>query len=506
MNINIYKRLLSPALLLCFLFAGSGFRAQILTSSPYSRYGIGEMNTSNFSHLNAMGGSFSAYQCDTAAPYFINIGNPASLSGLKFSTFEVGGQAQFTRIISATDNLKKTNINFSYGSLGVPLKHFGGMAFGIMPYSTVGYKITSFTTDPYIGTVKYVYNGDGGFNRAFLATGIKPFRNRLANFYKSTLYDSLIRHSNYNNIQRLRHIKFRKELLSELSVGVCGNYMFGSSNQTTDAIYPGSITWYNVRRQRQAHISDVSFNAGIQTDFTISKVKEKQKIDIKDSLNNVIGQRDTVVFRTLKHKVKFAFGAYANLPTLLNGTQNDIIYTYSLDGFGNELPLDTVLNSSGIKGTIRIPLEIGGGFSVKKGEKLTVLVDGGVTNWNQFRYFDTRNTFKNSYRVSTGLNYVPNKFAIRGLTYLQRVQYRVGFTYSNGYLDLKNSLISNYAITAGLGLPVGIGLRDDIAVVNLSAQFGTMGTTANSLLKENYIRVIVGFSFNKRWFIKYKYD
>lgn len=501
-HINIVR----SAWLICLLWLSLGSLAQILTSSPYSRYGIGELNTSSFSHLDAMGGAFSAYQCDTAAPYFINIGNPASLTTLKFSTFEVGGQAQFTRIISASDNIKKTNINFSYGSLGVPIKKIGGLAFGIMPYSTVGYKITSFTTDPYIGTVKYVYNGDGGFNRAFLATGIKPFRNRLNKFYKSTVYDSLVKHPSYQSIQHIRHTKFRKELLSELSIGVSGNYMFGTSNQTTDAIYPGSITWYNVRRQRQAHISDVSFNTGIQTDFTVNQVKEKRKLETKDSLGHVIASRDTIVFRTLKQKVKFAFGVYANLPTLLNGTQSNIIYTYSLDGFGNELQLDTILNSSGNKGTIRIPLEIGGGFSVKKGEKLTVLMDGGVTNWSQFRYFDTRNTFKNSYRVSTGLNYVPNKYAIRGLTYLQRVQYRIGFTYSNGYLDLKNSMINNYAITAGLGLPVGIGLRDDIAVVNLSAQFGTMGTTANSLLKENYIRVIVGFTFNKRWFIKYKYD
>jgi hypothetical protein len=26
------------------------------------------------------------------------------------------------------------------------------------------------------------------------------------------------------------------------------------------------------------------------------------------------------------------------------------------------------------------------------------------------------------------------------------------------------------------------------------------------LLQEDYVRVVLGFTFNKRWFIKYKYD
>jgi hypothetical protein len=82
------------------------------------------------------------------------------------------------------------------------------------------------------------------------------------------------------------------------------------------------------------------------------------------------------------------------------------------------------------------------------------------------------------------------------------VHYRIGASYTNGYLDLKNTAIKNYAVTAGLGLPVGNG----IALVNISAQYGKMGTISNNLLQEEYVRLIIGFTFNDLWFRRFKYD
>lgn len=480
----------------------TGLQAQILTSSPYSRYGLGEINTQNFAPLNAVGGAFSAYQCDTAMPCFINIANPAALSALRFSTFEVGGQAQFSRISNASNSIKKTNINFSYGSLGFPVGKIGGAAFGIMPYSTVGYHITSYAQDPAVGQIKYVYQGDGGFNKAFLGTGLRPLRRQLQKFYNSAIYDSLYKAHNWRKLGRL---KVARQLLSELSLGATGNYIFGSTNQTTDVVLPGSILFYHARRLRTTHVSDISFNTGLQTAFTIDHVMQKKRLVIKDTVNHTETYIDTVIRRDLKQRVKIGFGVYANLPTLLNATQSTIVSSYALDGFGNEIPEDTSLNSSGNKGSIRLPLEIGAGFSVKKGEKLTFLIDGGVTNWSSFRYFSETNQFKSSYRMGLGAIIVPGEPFSNN--YLKSIQYRLGFMYSNGYLDLANTRINNYALTVGLGLPVSTKRPGDMYnMVNISAQFGTMGTTTKGLLQEKYIRLVVGFTFNKRWFIKYKYD
>lgn len=478
---------------LFLLVAHIGSYSQILTSSPYSRYGIGEINLPTFATSSAMGGAFIAYQQDTIAPFFINASNPASLSGLRYTVMELGGQAQFTTISNSSASLKKRNMNFSYGSVGFPIKRLGGIAFGIMPYSTVGYKITSKEDVTNIGEMTYIFNGEGGVNKVFLGGGFNPFKRSEQKFYRSALADSLTQNHYTSKYKRM---KFGKQLLSELSMGATANYLFGSINQTTDVMYPGSITYFNVKRERSIHVSDASFALGLQTNFTIDSTNYHGKDSLKKG-HKVL----------MKQKVRIGMGIFANLPTKINATQNNIIYNYSIDGFGIERPKDTVLNSTGNTGQIVLPLELGVGFSLKKGEKLTVLLDAATTNWSGFKYFDTPNTsYTNSYRVSAGLNFVPNKIAYGTSNYLKRVQYRLGATYSDGYLDLKNTKIANYAVTAGLGLPVGIGRFDDIAIVNISAQYGKMGTTNNSLLQEDYFRLILGFTFNKRWFIKYKYD
>ena len=460
--------------------------SQILTSSPYSRYGLGELNLQTFAAPSAMGGSFIAYHQDTVAPFFINVANPAGLASLKLSVFEVGGQAQFTKISSQSSSVNKNNSNFSYASVGFPLKRFGGAAFGVMPYSTVGYKITSTQEEANIGSMKYIFQGDGGINKAFIGVGIKPFKNQISKFQNSAFADSLIQYKKTSTFNRK---KFAKQLLSELSIGATGNYLFGTINQTTDGIYPGTTTYFNTKRQRSTQISDFGFNAGFQTHFTIDSVKS-------NGTN-----------RLLKQKIKIGIGFFATNPSHLSARQSSIIYNYAVDGFGIERAKDTILNSQDNSGKITLPLEMGAGISVKKGESLTLLLDAASTNWSGYTFFDSPSkTFKNSYRVSAGMNYVPNKLAYGNSNYHKRIQYRLGFSYSDGYLDLKNTPISNYFISAGLGLPVGIGRFDDIAIINLSAQFGKMGTLNNQLLQEQYVRLVVGFTFNKRWFIKYKYD
>jgi hypothetical protein len=476
----------STSFTLAFLCLSIFCKSQILTSSPYSRYGLGELNLQTFAAPAAMGGSFIAYHQDTIAPFFINVANPAGLAGIKLTTLELGGQAQFTKISNSQGSAVKKNTNFSYGSVAFPLKRIGGAAFGIMPYSTVGYKITSAQEYQGIGTMNYIFDGNGGINKVFIGAGIKPFRKQAPQFYTSAEADTLIK---YQKTAIYKRKKFSKQLLSELSIGATANYLFGTINQTTNVIYPGTVTFFNSKRERSIQVSDFTFNAGLQTHFTIDSVKSK-------------GQH-----RLLKQKIKIGVGFFMNTPSAIGAKQNNIIYNYAIDGFGIERPKDTILNSQNVAGTIKLPLEMGFGFSIKKGEKITVLMDAATTKWSGFKYFDAPSTnFKNSYRLSAGLNYIPNKLAFGSSNYIKRIQYRLGFSYTDGYLDLKNTAISNYFISAGLGLPVGIGRFDDIAIVNLSAQFGKMGSISNNLLQEDYVRVVLGFTFNKRWFIKYKYD
>ena len=461
------------------LFFGENSFAQNLTSSPYSRYGIGELNQQGFAQINALGGTFIGLKPDTAAPLFINSANPAAISGIRLTTLELGGIGIFSEFNNGVKTVNNQTANFAYGSLGFPMGQRGAGCFGLTPYSNVGYSLQSTETVANIGDITYKYSGNGGINKAFLGYAIIPFKKNFYRFQHSAKSDSLIK---YKKTAQYKRIKFFKGLLSEFSIGARADYLFGSTNQISSAIYPGSITYYNTRRIRNVSVSDVNAVFGLQTSFNI----------------------DSVGKRALRQKIKVSFGYFVSLPGLINAKFNNIIYNYSVNSFGDEFAKDTVLFVVNRQNSIRLPLEQGIGVSVRKGDLLTVAADFAYTYWSQFRYLDAQNDLTNSYRVSLGANFIPNKLALGTANYMKRVQYRIGATYNTGSLDIKNTSITNMAITVGLGLPVG--LFRSFSMVNITAQFGKMGSTNNNLIEEKYVRLIIGFTFNDKWFNKFRYD
>lgn len=492
-------KLYTKILLLLFIGFSVPFVSQNLTFSPYSRFGLGELNSPAFAQLNALGGSYAGFKPDTTAPLFINVANPASISGIRLTTLELGGISQFSEFNNGISKVKTKTTNFSYGSLGFPMGTRGGAAFGVLPYSNVGYNLKTDTYVDGIGTVTSNYKGEGGINRVFLGYGIMPFKKQLTRFLNSHYHDSLIAQKGTKEYKR---IKFKKQILSGLSIGGRADYLFGNILQTSSVIYPGSTSYFNTRRYRGTSYNDVTGSFGIQTSFVIDSVKKTKSIKDSTGTHKPHGRRE------LKQKIRIGVGYYVSLPTTVGVKNSSVAYNYALNSFGDEIVKDTFVYTIDQKGTVRLPLEQGIGLSVKKGDMLNFIVDASYTNWQQFRYMNNVNTLKNSYRVSFGINFVPNKYASGSGAYIRRIQYRLGGFYNTGYLELKNTAINNYAITAGIGLPVGIFRA--YQVVNIGAQFGKMGSVNNGLMQERYIKMVVGFTFNAggndRWFQKFRYD
>lgn len=460
-------------------FFCSSLFSQTLTFSPYSRFGLGEMNSSVFAASNLSGGTFIGLKPDTAVPVYINAANPAAVSGIRLTTFELGGMTQFTEYNNGISKLKTHNVNFNYGSLGFPIKQRASACFGIMPYSAIGYNLETISNNPLIGDIREKYSGNGGINKAFLAFGISPFKKTLQKFYRSADRDTLIKHKLTGKYKKKR---FAKELLSEFSIGGRADYLFGNILHTSSMIYPSSTNYYHTRRYRALTINDFTGSFGFQTSFTI----------------------DSVSKRELRKKVKIGFGYFISLPNSINVKSSTLGYNYSLGSFGDELPKDTFIYVMDKKGSIRLPIEQGIGMSIKKGDLLSASIDAAYTGWKQFRYLGEVTEMKNSYRFSAGLCITPSKYAAGSGAYLKRVQYRIGGYYKTGFIELKNTDIADYGITAGFSFPVG--LRMQPAVVNIGAQLGELGSLNNNLMRERYAKIILGFTFNDKWFTKFRYD
>ncbi|KIQ17895.1 hypothetical protein Q1W71_19330 [Flavobacterium pectinovorum] len=266
----IKKIIISACLLISFVsFAQQG------TSSPYSFYGIGESRFKGTLENRSMAGV--AVEQDSI---HLNIENPASYASLGQTTFTVGGTFGTNNIKSSTESSKAQRSTFDYLALGIPMGKFGA-GFGLVPLSSVGYKISDL--NPTQGGVNSQLEGKGGVNKVFLGLGYK--------------------------------------ITPKWNIGADIQYNFGKISTTTIEAVTGVQS--ATRETNASELSGVNFNIG-----TMYQTKIDKKLNLYTSLNytfastltsnssrviEVDGDPDDVtgdpVENTLKLPNKITFGA-----------------------------------------------------------------------------------------------------------------------------------------------------------------------------------------------------
>ncbi|HAH54304.1 MAG TPA: hypothetical protein DCM02_03205 [Flavobacterium sp.] len=157
----IKKILISSCLLLSIVaFSQEG------TSSPYSFYGIGETRFNGNVESRSMGG-ISMIPDSTR----INFQNPAGYGNLRLTNFTIAASSSSIKQKSQTSITTAKRTTLDYLALAIPLGKFGA-GFGLIPYSSVGYKIEEKVTD-----ITNRFSGTGGLSRVFLGTGYRILPN-----------------------------------------------------------------------------------------------------------------------------------------------------------------------------------------------------------------------------------------------------------------------------------------------------------------------------------------
>ena len=215
----------------CFLFS-IVVVAQEGTSSPYSFYGIGDIRFKGAIENQSMGGV--AIEQDSI---HINLENPASFSNLKLTTFTTGFTYATKKLKEGDQTANTRTTSLDYLAVGLPLGKLG-IGFGLIPYSSVGYKIEllSTDTDPY----NRRYTGTGGVNKVFLGLGYK--------------------------------------LAPGLSLGADAQYNFGRIETSSIEIIDGVAS--GTRELNEANLSGVNFNFGAMYQTKINK-----KLSFLSSIN-----------------------------------------------------------------------------------------------------------------------------------------------------------------------------------------------------------------------------
>lgn len=207
-----------------FLPVSMLFAQKASTSSPYSKFGIGELRGSLLPQTRAMGGIASGVR-HIGVFSNINTANPASYSALQFTTIDAGVLGNIAQLSNNTKSENSYNFALSHINFGFPLGKAGGISAGILPYSDVGY---NYRVSEKMDTtaVNKVYAGEGGTNAAYLGYGVRINQN--------------------------------------FSVGVNLNYLFGKLTHVRSVELPNQVGALNSREDRDNFINGFSVGYGAQ--------------------------------------------------------------------------------------------------------------------------------------------------------------------------------------------------------------------------------------------------
>jgi hypothetical protein len=484
-----------------------------VTSSPYSRYGVGDIGGKGFAQGFAMGGTYIALSSDTVPMFFINSGNPASYSSLRLTSAELGVNYTRNQLESSSEKKSLNSASLGYISLAFPFRRWWGSSIGLVPFSSVGYNVSDEKDFNNVGTVKYLYEGSGGINQVYFGNAIKPLYALPRNYMLGSTYAALASKKNadgtlkdckqfYHDNNVIRKALNRRKLLQSLSLGANASYLFGNMTNTSRSIFNPSFFAFNTRTGTTTRIDGLYFDYGLQMSYNIDSVAST---NYTDTTRTKINECRPVKYRVLNDKVRILFGATFSAASRLNATIDSLSYSYFNNSLGYEIVKDTIENSQNNRGKINIPMSFGFGIGIKKGYKWLIAADVSIQNWSDYSSFGQSQQLQNSLRTSLGAQWVPSsKISAK---YYERMHYRIGARYMQTALELKNTPLSEYAVSLGIGFPVGRSyILQNFSMVNIGVEAGRRGTTTNGLIRENFLKATIGFTINDRWFQKSKID
>ena len=319
---------------ICLLFSLAIF-AQESTSSPYSFYGIGDIKFKGSVENRSMG-SISVLPDSI----HINIQNPAQLACLKLTGLALGGTYANTKSKTETQEAKARRTSLDYMIVGIPVGKVG-IGFGLIPYSSVGYKIgrTAYVTNNNNDTIRSIisrYNGIGGVNKVFLGFGYRLTKNiniggdLQYNFgtieTKSLQYQTDLQYgSRENNVSDLRGVNFDLGITYQTKVN--SKYSFFSSLAYTPEAVLTSGNTRNIEIVQLLSTSAVSVIERQNISVEDTKIKLPSKLSFGSGFGEVkkwlVGGEITFTQNSVM----------SNRFTDINGATFENSVRYSLGGF-----------------------------------------------------------------------------------------------------------------------------------------------------------------------------
>lgn len=444
---NTFSKLVVIATLMlpCVLIAQT---SSINAFSPYSMYGIGEMNVQGTLPTRSMGGAGVAMR----SPGVMNMLNPAAFSATRKNSFlfNVGLEGQNYYNAQTMNNIKKESayntMNFRDLSFQMPLSNDVGLGFSVTPYSSVGYRITGSSELSGDGAgiwTNSLYEGDGDITEVKLGVGWEIFKNFSLGVSVQYYWGSLERRYTMQPSNIIDNVNI-------LSIQGVDNYMISKMKAQI------GIQWSPILNQERILTLGATYDIG--GDLT---PKVTKSIILGDIYGTTVVDNTTQLATLLPRQV--ALGAYYQTNKL------SLAFDYVYQNWGSE-------NSTVVK----------------------------TASGNDVAYRNT-NTFK------LGAEFTPNRFDVRNFlkrwSYRAGVRYGDYYNTIGGESLAQYAVTGGFGIpTKFMSLSaIDVGFEYGI-------RKGTNAATRIGLIEQQYFKVAIGFSLfagqesGEFWFYRPKYD
>ena len=281
-------------ILFFLLITGEVSLAQQTTSSPYSRFGLGDLNYQFSSVFNSLGGG--GYAINDSK--IINPFSPASYSSYQSNSFlfSTGINNETIDIQSLTDNQTVNNLSLSHILFGFPLTKKIGSSFGIIPFSSIGYSMQN--RDDIFGA-DMLYDGDGGISKVYFGSSL--------------------------------------ELHQNLSVGANASYLFGGLNRRKRLVFDDE-TIFNSRSNSLINIKGIYYEFGAVFSKKIDDNNSQISISINTSNNTNVDAKRTNLVETFEYSgtneiVKDTFVNSVEKGSVILPKYTNLGLAYSLDNW-----------------------------------------------------------------------------------------------------------------------------------------------------------------------------
>lgn len=145
---------------------------------------------------------------------------------------------------------------------------------------------------------------------------------------------------------------------------------------------------------------------------------------------------------------------------------------------------------------VSIPLRFSVGTSFVLNKKYLFSFDYSSQAWSKYSVNNSfSSVLQDAYKISFGFEYRPIREL--GLTFWEQVMLRAGLSYEQTQYFIYEKGINQYSVSLGASLPLSYENSLDIGLV-----YAKRGTTDTSLLKEDVIKLGIGFSLGELWFLR----